>query len=145
MHPRFTFNKTERLNNRKLIRKLFACNDAFFLYPFRVIFLEMDHASPLFSKRYPAQVLFTVSKKRFKLAVARNRLKRLMREGYRKNKYALYDSLNANGKFLLVGFVYTAKSEVPYHEMEKKIKAAILRLTQELDHRKETDSNHTKP
>ena len=134
MQPRFTLKKTERLHNRSLIRKLFAFNQSFFLYPFKVIFIESDNSSPHFSSRYPAQVLFTVSKKRFQSAVERNRLKRFMREGYRKNKHDLYEALNAKEKYLSLGFIYTGKLVLPYQEIEKKIKAAILRLNQELDH-----------
>lgn len=133
MPIRFTLKQSERLKNRNLIRNLFSGNHSFFVYPFKIIYLEVDRSSSLFKSHHPAQVLFTISKKRFKLAVDRNKLKRLMREGYRKNKHELYEVLTSKEKYLALGFIYTGKHVLDYHEIEKKIKVALLRLKQDLE------------
>lgn len=133
MQLRFTLKESERLKNRTLIRNLFLGNKSFFTYPFKIIYLELDRPSDLFKAHHPARVLFTVSKKKFKLAVERNKLKRLMREGYRKNKHELYDVLTRKEKYLALGFIYTGKHVLEYHEIEKKIKTALLRLNQDLE------------
>lgn len=141
-----TFKKEERICNRKLIGKLFSDNQSFFQYPFKVIYHIVqpdDHR--LFTDRYPVQVLFTIPKKRFKRAVDRNRLKRLMREAYRKNKHAIYEILVRKQNYLALGFIYTGKQPLSYNEIEKKIKAAIMRLKQELNETQEKHTNHVEP
>lgn len=52
------------------------------------------------------QVAFTVSKSKFKSAVDRNRIKRLMREAYRTNKHEFLDTLQQENKSLALMFVY---------------------------------------
>jgi ribonuclease P protein component len=99
----------------------------------------------LFSTTCPAQVLFTASKKKFKLAVERNSIKRLLREGYRKNKHELYDVLNAKQKYLALGFIYTGKQVLPYQDLEQKIKAVIMRLKQEIEGMEDKSSHQEEP
>ncbi len=134
MQPQQTqsFNKTEKLCNDKLIQRLFFRGRSFFVYPFKVIWVYVDD-NDRFEGKYPAKVLLTVSKKRFKHAVKRNRIKRLMREAYRKNKYFLYDKLSSNNRKIALAFVYTAKDILDYHETKKKINLSIQRLCQEID------------
>ncbi len=129
-HPQ-SFKKTERLCSEKLIRKLFSGDSSFFTYPFKVIWVYVDD-NDKFEGEYPAKVLFTVSKKRFKLAVQRNRVKRLMREAYRKNKHLLYNKLSLNKRKIALAFVYTANDILDYHETKKKINLSIQRLCEEI-------------
>lgn len=68
-----------------------------------------------------------------------------MREAYRKNKYLLYDILHGQQKYLALGFIFTGKQLDTYEEIEKKIKASIMRLKQELIETKEKNSNHVEP
>ena len=117
-----TFKKEERLHSKKLIGQLFARGDSFFVYPFKVIFLPVSENSSI-----PAQVLISVSKKKFKSAVKRNRIKRLIREAYRKNKQFLTNE-NPRNKTLLVAFIYVADTIMEYHDIEKKIILILQRL-----------------
>jgi len=132
MQPRQTFTKEERLCSKKLIEELFAGGHSFFEYPFKIVYLIVDEDSPWF-KTFPAKVLFTISKRKFKLATDRNKLKRLMREGYRKQKYLLYKNLSSKKIKTGIAYIYTAKEMLPYQEIEKKIKTSIVRLKQDID------------
>ena len=86
----YTFKKEERLCNKKLIDELFHNGSSFLCYPFKVSWLLVDEPA-----QFPAQVLFSVSKKRYKRAVDRNLIKRRMREAYRLHKQQhLYDLLS---------------------------------------------------
>ncbi len=131
---KYTFKKEERLHSKKLIQQLFAKGDSFFIYPFKVIYKEMPETNG-----FPASVLISVSKKKFKSAVKRNRIKRLFRESYRKNKHILIDSEGKEGKntTLLIAFIYVADTIMEYHEIEKKIILILQRLKNknEKDHR----------
>ena len=126
MDERHTFGKNERLHSRKLIGKLFSDGSSFFIYPFKVIFLEVDAADDS-----PAKLLITVSKRNFKKAVQRNRIKRLIRESYRLNKQVLYSKRRNNGKQLLTGLIFVGKTIPPFAEIERKIILILHRLTEQ--------------
>ena len=83
---KFTLGKKERLKSKKLIEKLYAEGKSIKVFPFRMVFLQVQHTSD-----FPFQVGFSVPKRNFKLAVSRNRIKRLMRETYRLQKNIVYD------------------------------------------------------
>ena len=69
----FTYSKTEKLKSRKQIQALFAGGKHVKTEKLRLIFL------PLQIEDAPLKIGVSVSKKHFKLAVDRNRIKRLMR------------------------------------------------------------------
>lgn len=115
---RFTFPKSERLNSKKLIEELFNEGSYFYLYPFRVSYLFKEDLTD-----YP-QVMFSVSKKKFKSAVKRNRIKRLMKEAYRLNKNTIA------GKPVLVAFVYTSDEMPEFKFIQKRVEKALKKLTE---------------
>jgi len=115
---KFTFKKTERLNSKKIIDQLFADGQSFLAFPLKVVFLPTQ-----LPVKYPAQAGFTVSKKNFKRAVKRNRIKRLIREAYRLNKHELYAALN--DQQLAIFFIYIGKELPEYPMVEKAIKKAF--------------------
>lgn len=127
----FTFKKEERLSSRKLIGELFDKGRSFLVYPFRVSYLPVS--SPDAWGRYPAQVLISVSKKRFGKAHDRNRIKRLIREAYRKNKATgLYPFLEDRNIRLLFMLGYVADDILTWQEIEKKLNLVFQRLQHEL-------------
>ena len=121
-----TFTKKERLSSKKPIDQLFTEAKTFFSYPFKVFYLFQDA-----EKELPVQVLITVSKKNFKKAVDRNKLKRLVREGYRKNKILLHDYLNENNKSVLFGLVYVGETILLPQEIERKLILILQRLIEQ--------------
>jgi len=120
---RNTFGKQEKLKKKDLIAELFSSGKSVSVFPLKMIYLEYDHDSP-----YKIQAGVSVSKRNFKSAVDRNRIKRLMRESYRKNKYLIYD--NEDTKKHLIMFIYQAKSEVEYEQMEVKMSQVIHKFLQ---------------
>jgi ribonuclease P protein component len=79
-----------------------------------------------------SQVMFSAPKKKFKKAVTRNRLKRLMRESYRKNKHLLYDFLEEKNKNIHLSIVFTGSADISYAETEGKIILTLQRLIEEI-------------
>jgi|SRR6185503_15980086 len=113
----YTLKKEERLCNKKLIDELFHNGSSFLCYPYKASWMFTDAPQP-----FQVQVLFSVSKKRFKRAVDRNRIKRVNREVYRLNKQlCLYDRLNAVNKKIILSLSYIGKELPEYHFAEKKM------------------------
>ncbi|TSJ39600.1 ribonuclease P protein component [Mucilaginibacter corticis] len=123
----YTFKKEERLCNKKLIEKLFHNGSSFLCYPFKASWLLMPG-----EQQVPAQIVFSVSKKRFKRAVDRNVIKRRMREAYRLNKKQLYDLLFATDKRIVFSIGYIGKEIAPYELIEKKMLKLLTQLNAEL-------------
>jgi ribonuclease P protein component len=110
----FTYNKHEKLKSRKLIKQLFEDGKAISIYPLRLIYLKVEHESD-----FLLQTGVSVSKRNFKLAVNRNRIKRMMREVYRLNKNMLYKSLDDKYIFM---FIYLGRTETDYNKLNDKMK-----------------------
>ena len=111
---RNTFRKEEKLKKKKLIAELFARGKSISVFPLKMVYLEIDHDSD-----YKIQAGVSVSKRNFKKAVDRNRIKRLMRETYRKNKYFIYNSEDTKKHIIM--FIYQGKKEISYQLMEEKM------------------------
>ena len=121
---RYTFKKSERLHSKILIGKLFSEGSSFFIHPFQVSYLIVEK-----TEEPPVQIIISVSKKTFKSAVKRNKIKRLIRESYRLNKHMMWDEyMDRPNEQLLLGMVYVGKTIVPYSEMERKLILILHRL-----------------
>jgi len=121
-----TFKKGERLHSKKLIDYLFGNGQSFFIYPFKVIFAKWPE-----KREFPAEILISVSKKNFKHAVKRNKIKRLIREAYRRNKEIVWETMQNKETTLLISFIYVADNVLSYEEIEKKIILILQRLKKE--------------
>ena len=118
---RNTFRKEEKLKKKNLITELFASGKSASVFPLKMVFLENDHESP-----FKVKAGVSVSKRNFKSAVDRNRIKRLMRESYRKNKHLIYNDDDTKKHILM--FIYQAKREVSYEQMEEKMNELIQKF-----------------
>jgi ribonuclease P protein component len=98
---RFTLKKEERIRNVKQIEYLFSHGQSFVSYPLRVVFVEQEGVTPS-----QVSIFVSVPKKKLKSAVDRNRIKRLIREAYRLNKYTLDRSFLKENQTLAIAFVY---------------------------------------
>jgi ribonuclease P protein component len=123
---RQTFTKDERLRKKLLITKLFQEGSSFYTFPFRLLWLS----GPV-PGGFPAQVLIVVPKQLLRNASDRNKIKRRMREAYRKNKFILYDFLRENNGSLILAFTYTSKEILPYDLLREKIIVLLQRLRTE--------------
>jgi ribonuclease P protein component len=119
---RQTFAKDERLRKKILITKLFQEGSSFFVYPFRATWLPLTDASG------DVQVLVSVPKQVIRKAVNRNKIKRRMREAYRKNKFIIYTIPEPIKGTLILGLTYTSKEIMPYNLLQEKIIVLLQRL-----------------
>ena len=74
---KLTYSKEEKLKSKKLIDALFSEGQSVAAFPLRLVYLETT-----FTETILAKTGVSVSKRNFKTAVQRNRIKRLLRESY---------------------------------------------------------------
>jgi len=120
---RFTLSKPERLSSPKAIDKLFEAGQSLAKFPVRLVWLEIGEPETM---PFPVQVMFSAPKKKFKKAVDRNRIKRLMREGYRMSKPELYTTL-PEGKYYHLALLYTGTEILDQASIQKSINEALNR------------------
>ena len=127
---RYTLGKAERLCSKKLIERLFeGGNKSFPAFPLRVVYMYLnpDEAEA------DVSILISVPKKRFKRAVKRNFVKRQIREAYRRHKYILLDTLQAQGNShkMVLAFIWLDGKTHASAEVEAKMKKMLYHIAEE--------------
>ena len=125
-----TLPKAERLNRKRLIDQLFGGNGKSLLaFPLRMVYMTtaLDGQT--------ASMLVSVPKKRFKRAVKRNRVKRQVREAYRKNKQLLLPVLEENGQSVVMAFIWLSDTLMDSSVVEEKVCNLLVRLAERLQSR----------
>ncbi|TXG37209.1 ribonuclease P protein component [Seonamhaeicola maritimus] len=110
----FTYNKKEKLKSKKLIDQLFTEGQSVSAFPLRLVFLETT-----FDDNVIAKTGVSVSKRYFKTAVDRNRIKRLLRESYRLNKAGFFNNITTQYAFMIL---YIGKEKPTFTLVENKMK-----------------------
>lgn len=119
--------KPERLSRKKIIEKMFAGGSrSFSIFPLRVVWLPVEELD------VPASLLVSVSKRRFKRAVKRNRVKRQIREAYRLNKQPLLEALAEKDLRLALAFIYLSDELVDSTVIAEKMKIALVRIVEKV-------------
>lgn len=130
---RATFRKSERLKRKKLLEEVYQKGKPFRAFPFILLHkhCEIPGGAPL-------QLAISVPKRRVRLAVDRNRIKRQVREAFRLNKAAFVDALRGSNIQLGLLLIFVGNTnELSSELVHQKISELIARLEKELKH------NHT--
>lgn len=117
----FSLSKEERVCSRKLIEQLFrhSTSKAFTAYPLRAVCMSGGQTQ----MTAPVQIMVSVPKRHFKHAVDRNRIKRQVREAYRKNKLLL-DGMNEAA----IAFVWMDHQLLSSSDVEKRTQHLLKRI-----------------
>lgn len=122
-----TLCKAERLDSKKLIERMFAGGaSSFSVYPLRVVYLPVDRLDA------QAAILVSVSKRRFKRAVKRNRVKRQIREAYRTQKHHLLEVLAGQNKRLAIAFIYLSDQLTDSALIHTRVQTALARVAEQI-------------
>ncbi len=111
-----------RIKRKKIFDTLFSQGNSIYEYPFKIIYAETELPEPV-----PYQVAFGVSKKKFKKAVRRNRIKRLMRETFR-----LKQEFLKPGKPIALLIIYTSSKEESFDFLLMQMEKILSHLTEKL-------------
>ena len=109
---RYTFSRHQRLKSKLILASLFEKGSFFVSKPlqFKYIIEDADVCS--------IQAGFSVPKRRFKRAVDRNRIKRLMREVHRLNQASWMDMFHESPKKISVLYIYAKNNKPTLDEID---------------------------
>lgn len=129
-----SLGRQERIKSRKLVEELFSGGNSHSVvaYPLRAVWKEGGLEG--------TQILVSVSKRHFKRAVKRNRVKRQIREAYRLNKQILLDALtpltpstlHPSPSTLCIAFIWQADELYPTSVVEDRMKTLLHRIAEKI-------------
>ena len=114
------FPKKEKLKSQKVIESLFTEGKSLTVYPLRLVYMETSFVDDVIVKAG-----FSVSKKKFKKAVDRNRIKRLLREAYRLNKAAYFNNITTQYALMIL---YIGDTKPDFETVNAKMVVALERF-----------------
>lgn len=113
----YGFSKNDKLKSRKLIGQLFEDGKIVSKFPLKLFYVPAQ-----FDDGVKVKAAVSVSKRNFKTAVDRNRIKRLLRESYRLNKHLVIENITENYAFL---FLYVGKDLPEFKLLEIKMQQLL--------------------
>lgn len=128
----FTFRKEERLCSRRLIDQLYAEGHRLMAFPFSVQWLLVKQSNNQTAKQSPCQVMIVAPKRKFRHAVDRNHVRRLVRECYRQRKEALYAFLREHELCIVFSMVYIHNEILAYDQLGHKMDKLLAALEHDI-------------
>lgn len=124
----FTYQKKDKLKSRKQTQQLFSKGQSINAFPIKLIYtIEEVNASEAL-----LQAGVAAPSRTFRKAVQRNRVKRLLREGYRLEKPAFIASAALQNKRVNLFFLYIDSVVLSQEIIQEKIKLALTKLHDKL-------------
>lgn len=124
---RLTLSKEERICSKKLINELFTGNGrSMTAFPLRVVFMKRT----IVDDQPRAAMLVSVPKRYFKHAVDRNRVKRQVREAFRRNKSIIIQNLTDDHEAVAMAFVWLTNEKFPSSEVENRMVRLLTRISE---------------
>ena len=125
-----TLGKKERLAGKSLVESLFkgGGSRSMSFFPLRVVYAFVEGGD------VPVRLMVSVPKRCFKRAVRRNRVKRQVREAFRKHKHVLHEkaSLMPEGKTLAVAFIWLDDHLHDSEAVERRVSSLLIRIGERL-------------
>lgn len=123
----FSLGAQQRLKRKKLFDEIFATGKSL-----RTPHITAHYKEIILPGEANLQAAFTASKRKFKKAVDRNTLKRLMREAYRTQRNELETVLKTQNKQLAVVFVFTFTQILSLEQVKESINILLQNLQKQL-------------
>lgn len=109
-------------------------------FPLRVVFMKVNKEAECKAKGAaeqtsvlpPVQMLVSVPKKRFRHAVDRNRMKRMIREAYRTNKHILWEGLEGKDYRVVLAYLCITDTLPSFRSVNKSVKKSLTRIAENL-------------
>lgn len=120
--------RKERLRGKSAIDNLFSKGKSFAAFPLRAVYTIV----PAKEGNPEVSLLVSVSKKRFKRAVKRNRVKRLIKETFRLKKNIIAQSLKESGNHVHLAILYLDKVIPEYQVFDIRMKELLEKVSSEI-------------
>uniref|UniRef100_A0AB33JIW4 Ribonuclease P protein component n=1 Tax=Prevotella sp. GTC17260 TaxID=3236796 RepID=A0AB33JIW4_9BACT len=128
-----TLTKAERISSKKQIDKLFSGGQSRSMsaYPLRMVYMVEELDAPVEGAQ--VAILVSVPKRCFKRAVKRNRVKRQIREAYRRNKYTIIDSVAGQPNFRVsLAFIWLSDTLAESKLVERRVCSLLTRVAEKI-------------
>ena len=123
----FEFPKKQKLCSETVIKEMFSNGKSFTTSAVRLVWKEDNNEDEVTVKS-----IIVVPKKKIKLAIKRNIIRRRMKEIYRLHKIDLENMLKGKKLQLSIAMIYQKENILSYKTMEEEIKLILERLIKEI-------------
>ena len=123
-----TYSKNEKLKSKILIERLFLEGKSVSSFPLRMVFIETE-----FDESVKAKCGVSVSKRNFKKAVDRIRIKRLMREAYRLNKNIYFNNITTQYALMIL---YIGNEKSTFEQIDNAMKKLLEKFVEKVSEEK---------
>ena len=128
---KFTYQKKDKLKSRKQMQFLFSKGTAITMHPIRLLYTIEKEEAGIFSNGL-LQAGVGAPSRQFRKAVQRNKVKRLLREGYRLEKSNFTNSINLTNTRLNLFFLYVDANVQTQQQIQATIKLLLQKLSDKL-------------
>lgn len=119
---RFSLTRDERLKSQLAIDTLFSgSNPSITIFPLKVVYRVLPDSDE------PSRIMVSVSKRYFKRAVHRNRIKRQVRESYRLEKHLL-----PQDRTIHMAFLWLCNRELASSSVRERTVQALQKINKAL-------------
>jgi len=119
-----TLKRNEMLKSNVQIDLLFKNGVRISKYPLKIFLLPILDSA----QQSPCSLIVIAPSKKYKKAIVRNRIKRLLKEIFRNNKKLFYPYLTENNKKCLLGIMYYGNEIPTFDEVEKSLVSLLKRI-----------------
>ncbi|MCX6289772.1 MAG: ribonuclease P protein component [Bacteroidetes bacterium] len=127
----FTYQKKDKLKSRKQTQFLFSKGTAITMHPIRLLYTIEKVEAGIFPNGL-LQAGVGAPSRQFRKAVQRNRVKRLLREGYRLEKPNFTNGLSLTNTRLNLFFLYVDVNVQTQQQIQTSIKLILQKLADKL-------------
>ena len=144
--------KSARLHHRSLQERLFSEGSKLHEYPLKMMWnaltpeqLEANFRSRVPDLIGPVQALVSVPKKKRRKAVDRVLMRRRIREAYRLDRGEILSMLEGmpQVRTLSIGLIYMKEANVPFKEVKEKLDRLIVKLSDRLNEKYNSETPDT--
>lgn len=125
---KFGFKRNRHLKSKVTIDQIFSSGKVITHSPLRLVFLEVDS-----SKKPGIEAMISVPKRQFKLAVSRNRIRRLISESYRLNTAHLHQKMIDQNRQIAIAIIYIGRKEIRWSKLHQVMEGLAIELDSKLN------------